>query len=81
MWAKGAAVGNASRCPRSCPVRRRRSAGNVASQIVRKRIEEHFGWGKTIGCIRQTVHRGLKRVDQHFKLTMWRATSCGWHEC
>jgi transposase len=40
------------------------------SQIVRKRIEEHFGWGKTIGRIRQTVFRGLHRVDQQFKLTM-----------
>src|SRR6266851_810703 len=40
------------------------------SQIIRKRIEEHFGWGKTIGRIRQTVFRGLQRVDQQFKLTM-----------
>ena len=40
------------------------------SQIVRKRIEEHFGWGKTVGRIRQTVFRGLRRVDQQFKLTM-----------
>lgn len=40
------------------------------SQIVRKRIEEHFGWGKTVGMVRQTVFRGLRRVDQHFKLTM-----------
>jgi len=40
------------------------------SQVVRKRIEEHFGWAKTIGRIRQTVYRGLSRVDQHFKLTM-----------
>ena len=40
------------------------------SQIVRKRIEEHFGWGKTIGRLRQTVFRGLDRVDQQFKLTM-----------
>lgn len=40
------------------------------SQRIRKRIEEHFGWGKTVGRIRQTVYRGLKRVDQHFKLTM-----------
>jgi hypothetical protein len=37
---------------------------------VRKRIEEHFGWSKTIGRIRQTVFRGLKRVDQQFKLTL-----------
>ena len=40
------------------------------SQIVRKRIEEHFGWGKTVGRLRQTVFRGLARVDQQFKLTM-----------
>ncbi|MEX3694505.1 transposase, partial [Paraburkholderia sp. BR14312] len=45
-------------------------AGYRISQIIRKRIEEHFGWGKTIGRIRQTVYRGIKRVDQHFKLTM-----------
>lgn len=47
-----------------------RHASYAASQVVRKRIEEHFGWGKTIGRIRQTVYRGLKRVDQQFKLTM-----------
>jgi hypothetical protein len=40
------------------------------SQRIRKHIEEHFGWRKTGGRIRQTVYRGLKRVDQHFKLTM-----------
>ena len=40
------------------------------SQIIRKRIEEPFGWGKTIGRIRQTVFRGLQRVDQQFKFTM-----------
>lgn len=44
--------------------------GYGISQIFRKRIEEPFGWGKTIGRIRQTVFRGLKRVDQHFKFTM-----------
>ena len=47
-----------------------RHAGYAISQRVRKRVEEHFGWGKTIGRIRQTVYRGLQRVDQHFKLTM-----------
>jgi transposase len=47
-----------------------RHASYGVSQVVRKRIEEHFGWGKTIGRIRQTVYRGLERVDQHFKLTM-----------
>jgi transposase len=47
-----------------------RHAGYAMSQTIRKRIEEHFGWGKTIGHIRQTLYRGLQRVDQHFKLTM-----------
>lgn len=47
-----------------------RHPGYGVSQIIRKRIEEHFGWGKTVGRIRQTVYRGLERVDQHFKLTM-----------
>jgi transposase len=47
-----------------------RHPGYAISQTIRKRIEEHFGWGKTIGRIRQTVYRGIRRVDQHFKLTM-----------
>lgn len=47
-----------------------RHPGYAVSQIMRKRIEEHFGWAKTIGHIRQTVYRGIRRVDQHFKLTI-----------
>ena len=47
-----------------------RHPGYAVSQTMRKRIEEHFGWGKTVGRIRQTVYRGMRRVDQHFKLTM-----------
>ena len=47
-----------------------RHAGYAISQTIRKRIEEHFGWGKSVGRIRQTLYRGLRRVDQHFKLTM-----------
>lgn len=47
-----------------------RHAGYTVSQRIRKRVEEHFGWSKTVGHIRQTVYRGLQRVDQHFKLTM-----------
>jgi len=47
-----------------------RHVGYGLSQSIRKRIEEHFGWGKTVGRIRQTVYRGMKRVDQQFKLTM-----------
>jgi len=44
--------------------------GYAVSQTIRKRIEEHFGWGKTVGRIRQTLYRGIERVDQQFKLTM-----------
>ena len=47
-----------------------RHEGYRISQVIRKRIEEHFGWGKTVGQIRQTVFRGIQRVDQQFKLTM-----------
>jgi hypothetical protein len=34
------------------------------------RIEEHSGCIQTIGHIWQTAYRGVKRVDQQFKLTM-----------
>jgi transposase len=51
-------------------LRTARHEGYDLSQTIRKRIEEHFGWGKTVGGIRQTVYRGMRRVDQHFKLTM-----------
>lgn len=40
-----------------------RHDGYRLSQVVRKRIEEHFGWGKTVGRIRQAVYRGIRRVD------------------
>lgn len=32
------------------------------SQWKRKRIEEMFGWVKTVGMLRKTRHRGLKKV-------------------
>ena len=51
-----------------------RHPGYRLSQIIRKRIEEPFGWAKTVGRIRQTVFRGLQRVDQQFKLTMTAST-------
>lgn len=47
-----------------------RHAGYEVSQVIRKRIEEVFGWGKSVGGLRQTMFRGLQRVDQQFKLTM-----------
>jgi hypothetical protein len=40
---------------------------------VRKRIEEAFGWIKTVGGLRKTRHRGTARVGWLFTLT---ATAC-----
>ena len=40
-----------------------RGPGYVASQKVRKRIEEIFGWMKTVGGFRKTRVRGLERVN------------------
>jgi transposase len=46
------------------------SEGYAISQRKRKLIEQGFGWGKTVGGIRQVMVRGLKRVDQMFVLNM-----------
>jgi transposase len=43
-----------------------RHPGYGVSQRKRKRIEEIFGWLKTIGLMRQTRHRGVDRVDWMF---------------
>ncbi len=42
--------------------------GYAASQRVRKRIEEVFGWIKEAAGLRQTHHRGLARVGWTFSL-------------
>jgi len=47
-----------------------RHAGYTLSQQIRKRIEECFGWGKTVGGLRQTKYRGTRKVDFQFVLTM-----------
>ena len=39
-----------------------RHAGYKASQVIRKRIEEAFGWAKTVGPIAKTMLRGAGRV-------------------
>jgi len=46
------------------------TAGYQSSQKKRKRVEEPFGWGKTIGMIRQIKVRGLTKANGVFKLTM-----------
>lgn len=43
-----------------------RHAGYAASPRIRKRIEEVFGWMKTVGVLRKTRHRGAGRVGWMF---------------
>ena len=47
-----------------------RHPGYSVSLRIRKRIEEAFGWGKTVGPIAKTMLRGLDRVRAQFTLTM-----------
>lgn len=53
-----------------------RHAGYEVSQRNRKRAEEPFGWGKSMGLIRQMKVRGLSKVNSVFMLTMigWNLT-------
>jgi transposase len=44
-----------------------RHPGYVVSQRKRKRVEEIFGWLKTVGLLRKTRHRGVKLVGWIFK--------------
>ena len=46
-----------------------RHPGYPVSQRIRKRIEEGFGWIKTIGGLAKTRHRGVSRVGWIFTLT------------
>ncbi len=46
-----------------------RHAGYRISTIKRKRIEEPFGWMKTVGGLRKTRHRGHDLVEWFFVLT------------
>ncbi|HET8623907.1 MAG TPA: IS5 family transposase [Gemmatimonadales bacterium] len=50
------------RHPSAVDARTTRHPGYAVSQRVRKRIEEIFGWLKTIGLCRQTHFRGAARV-------------------
>ncbi len=43
-----------------------RQAGYTVSQTKRKRVEEIFGWFKTVALLRKTRHRGLERVGWMF---------------
>ena len=46
-----------------------RHPGYAISLRIRKRIEEVFGWMRTVGPMRQTKLRGTRRVGWAFTLT------------
>jgi hypothetical protein len=46
-----------------------RHEGYRTSQVIRKRVEEIFGWAKTTGLLRKTRHRGIERIEWTFALT------------
>lgn len=46
-----------------------RHPGYAISQKARKRVEEIFGWLKTVGLMRKLRHRGSDRVDWMFVFT------------
>lgn len=46
-----------------------RHAGYAISQRKRKRIEEVFGWMKTVGMLRKSRHRGVFKVGWVFTFT------------
>ena len=47
-----------------------RHAGYAISQRIRKRIEEPFGWSKTVGPVAKTMLRGVERVGGQFIFTL-----------
>lgn len=47
-----------------------RHPGYSKSQRCRKKIEEPFGWAKTVGGMAQTMYLGIERVRARFTLTM-----------
>jgi transposase len=57
---------NTSRRRSAIDGRTTRHPGYSVSQRVRKRVEEVFGWLKTVGLMRKTRHKGVERVGWMF---------------
>jgi transposase len=47
-----------------------RHPGYAVSLRIRKRIEEAFGWAKTVAGLRKARHRGLAKIDWQFTFAM-----------
>ena len=56
--------------PSATDGRTTRHAGYAVSQRARKRVEEIFGWLKTVGLMRKTRHKGVNRVGWMFTFTV-----------
>lgn len=58
--------------PRSTAIdaRTTRHPGYAISQVIRKRVEEIFGWGKSIAGLAQLKLRGLAKVKARFALSL-----------
>src|SRR5262249_15950710 len=54
----------------SIDARTTRHRGYAISQNKRKRIEEIFGWLKTVAGLRKTRHRGVARVEWMFTFAL-----------
>jgi transposase len=59
---------NTTRRASAIDSRTTRHAGYAVSQQKRKRVEEVFGWMKTVALLRKTRHRGARRVGWLFTL-------------
>jgi transposase len=57
------------RHPSALDGRTTRHEGYAVSQVRRKRVEETFGWGKTVGLLRKLRHRGRALVGWIFTFT------------
>jgi transposase len=61
---------NTSNRASALDARTTRHAGYRVSQWKRKRVEEIFGWLKTVGLLRKARHRGRRRVDWMFTFSL-----------
>ena len=52
-----------------------RHPGYAISQQKRKRVEEPFGWSKTIGGLARPMLRGVRKLDFKFTLAGDKITS------
>ena len=61
---------NSNRRRSAIDSRTTRHSGYAVSQRIRKRVEEAFGWAKTVAGLCKMRHRGLPKVGWQFTLAM-----------